>query len=113
MADLQSEAEVDALVDEFRDRFGKIPDEVDHLFYYLRIKTKAEAAGLSSVSAEGDQIVLRFPTLPEGRDSRELPNLKQARAGKNAYWMPFSQDDSSWQQTLMELLDSIKDLRIS
>jgi len=113
MADLQSEAEVDALKDEFKDRFGKHPGEVENLFYYLRVRAKAEAAGLSSVSAEGDQIVLRFPSLPEGMENRRLPNLEQARAGKNSYWMPFSQDDDSWQGKLLDLLDSINELRIS
>ena len=113
MADLQSEGEVDALVEEFKDRFGKIPEEVEHLFYYLHVRAKAEAAGLSSVSAEGDQIVLRFPSLPVGMENRRLPNLEQARAGKNSYWMPFSQENNSWQGKLLDMLDTLKELRIS
>jgi hypothetical protein len=46
-------------------------------------------------------------------ENRRLPNLEQARAGKNSYWMPFTQDDDSWQGKLLDLLDSIKELRIS
>jgi transcription-repair coupling factor (superfamily II helicase) len=112
MADLQSEVEVDALQEEFKDRFGGIPEEVKNLVYYLRVKTRAGAAGLASVSTEGDQIVFRFPALEEGQVGRELPNIKYARAGKNAYWMPFDKSEDNWQQDLVKVIDEIRDLRI-
>jgi transcription-repair coupling factor (superfamily II helicase) len=113
MADLQSEAEVDSLRDEFRDRFGSLSEEVMNLFYYLQVRARVQAAGLSSVSAEGNQIVLRFPPLLDEAEKRDLPNLKQARAGKNSYWMPFSPENDSWQKRLLELLMEISELRLS
>ena len=73
LADMQDEGEVQAMEDEFNDRFGSLPDQVANLFFQMRVKLRAEQAGLASVSMEGDQIVLRYPPLPEGVN-RSLPN---------------------------------------
>jgi len=53
------ESEVDAMEAEFTDRFGALPEPVANLFFQMRLKLRAEAAGLASVALEGDQIVLR------------------------------------------------------
>ena len=54
---------------EFADRFGPLPEMVQNLFYQLKVKLRAEAAGLASVSIESDQFVLRYPPLPRERTS--------------------------------------------
>ncbi len=66
MADLRSYGEIDALIEEFIDRFGPLPEETRNLFFQLKVKLLAEQAGLASVSCEGGQIILRYPPLPEG-----------------------------------------------
>ena len=111
LADIQNEAEVDTITEEFVDRFGPPPEPLRNLFYQIRVKLRAEAAGLASVSVEGDQMILRFPPLPDGVSSRNLPNLgAQARSGKNAYWLPFSSRQQDWQQALLDTLAQIKEL---
>ena len=61
MADVQSLDEVEALVSEFCDRFGPLPEQVENLFYQMKIKILATQAGFSSVSIESGQLVLRYP----------------------------------------------------
>jgi transcription-repair coupling factor (superfamily II helicase) len=104
LADLRSQDEIDTLSEEFIDRFGSLPEETLNLFYQLKIKLLAEKAGLTSVSGEGGQIILRFPPLAEGENSRDLPELgEDIRAGKNALWMPVS-ETNDWQDKLLTVL---------
>jgi transcription-repair coupling factor (superfamily II helicase) len=104
MANLRSVDEIDALAEEFIDRFGQLPEETHNLLYQLKVKLAADEAGLASISGEGSQIVLRFPPLPEGETSRSLPGLDgDVRVGKNAIWMPINGIDD-WKEKLMNLL---------
>jgi len=120
LADMQDESEVDAMEAEFSDRFGALPESVDNLFFQMRLKLRAEDAGLVSVAMEGDQIVLRYPPLPEGM-TRKMPNPGPGvRAGKNAYWMPVNGNGAranggerseegrpAWRKRLLEVLSAI------
>jgi transcription-repair coupling factor (superfamily II helicase) len=107
LADLRSQAEIDALTEEFVDRFGPLPEETHNLFFQLKIKLLAEKAGLASISCEGGQIILRYPQLPEGETSRPLPNLgDDVRTGKNTFWMPFN-ETADWQDKLLDLLNRL------
>lgn len=111
IADIHDEAELEALVSEFEDRFGALPEQVTNLFFQMQIKLKAEAAGLASIAIESDQIVLRFPPLPEGAQARNLPPLtSMARAGKNAYWLSYENSDSNWREKLLGTLFEITQL---
>jgi transcription-repair coupling factor (superfamily II helicase) len=107
LADLRSQDEIDALSEEFIDRFGPLPPEALNLFYQLKVKLLADKAGLASVSGEAGQIVLHFPPLPEGEIARELPELgENIRTGKNAIWIPCD-DDRTWQDRLLEVLQEL------
>jgi transcription-repair coupling factor (superfamily II helicase) len=108
LASLRDEAEIDALLAEFNDRFGPFPETVQNLFYQMRVKIRADAAGLISVSAEGGQLVLRFPSLSEGMAARPLLDLgPQVRGGKNAYWCSFLKDEN-WRERLLDVLGVVK-----
>jgi transcription-repair coupling factor (superfamily II helicase) len=105
IADLRDETEIDALASEFNDRFGKLPEMVENLFYQMRVKLRAEAAGLSAISWESGQVVLRYPSSVEDRDGQRLPDLGPGiRGGKNAYWCSFGDD---WQQKLLDVLEGL------
>jgi transcription-repair coupling factor (superfamily II helicase) len=107
IADLHSQDEIDALSDEFIDRFGPLPEETRNLFYQLKVKILAERAGLSSINSEGGQIIFRYPPLLEGETTRQLPDIgNDIRTGKNAYWMPIS-EGIDWQDKLIELLNQL------
>ena len=108
MASLESINELEELEVEFADRFGSPVEQVQNLFYQLRVKILGSMAGLSSISVESDQMVLRFPPLPNGVTERALaPIGYQARAGKNAYWMRFDAGDPVWRETLIKVLNEI------
>jgi transcription-repair coupling factor (superfamily II helicase) len=107
LADLRSQDEIDALSEEFIDRFGPLPEEANHLFYQLKVKLLAEKAGLLSVSGEGGQIILRYPPLPEGEAARSLPVLgEDIRTGKNAIWLPIT-ETNGWQDKLLAVLQEL------
>jgi transcription-repair coupling factor (superfamily II helicase) len=54
--------EVEDVAQEFKDRFGPLPQPVDNLLYIVKIKVLATRAGVSSVSTQGRQIVIKPQT---------------------------------------------------
>ena len=105
IADLRDESEIDALASEFRDRFGQLPEITQNLFYQMRVKLRAEKAGLSAVTWEGGQIALRYPTPIEDKNGKRLPDLGPGiRGGKNAYWCSFGE---IWESRLLDVLESL------
>jgi transcription-repair coupling factor (superfamily II helicase) len=117
IADLRDETEIDALASEFQDRFGELPEMVENLFYQMRVKLRAEEAGLSAIGWESGQILLRYPASSDEARSmpysssadkeRRLPDLGPGiRSGKNAYWCSFGKDDD-WQEKLLDILDRL------
>ena len=107
LADMQAEEEVDALADEFNDRFGTMPAQTRELLYQMKVKLRGERIGLNSISMEGDQIVLRFPPLPKGFTSRQLPEIGlQTRTGKNSFRI-FLKESDDWRPLLLDVLDEI------
>jgi transcription-repair coupling factor (superfamily II helicase) len=107
LADMQAEEEVDALAEEFEDRFGTMPAQTRELLYQMKVKLRGERIGLASISMEGDQIVLRFPPLPKGITSRHLPEIGwRTRTGKNSYRI-FLEEFDDWQAMLLDILEDI------
>ena len=108
IADLRDETEIDALASEFRDRFGAPPEMVQNLFYQMRVKLRAEQAGLAGINWESGQIVLRFPAPAEGTEMKRLPDLGPGvRGGKGAYWCAFGKE-SDWPSRLLDVLSQVK-----
>ena len=109
IADLRDETEIDALTSEFEDRFGELPEMAENLFYQMRVKLRAEGAGLSSINWESGQIVLRFPPSGEDKEGRRLPDLGPGlRGGRNAYWCSFGRDED-WQEKLLDVLEMLNE----
>jgi len=120
IADLRDGTEIDALASEFHDRFGELPEMLENLFYQMRVKLRAEQAGLSAISWENGQIVLRYPPLsedqrgtPQGgsadKEGRRLPDLGPGiRGGKNAYWCSFGKDED-WEEKLLDVLERLNE----
>ena len=105
LADMHTLEEIDALKEEFADRFGPSPEPVNNLFYQLHIRVLAASAGVSSISAENKLMAIRFPHLPEGAPPRRYPNLgKDVRTGKNALWFSLK-SGKGWQERLPEILE--------
>ena len=108
LADAENEQDLQLLAEEFKDRFGPLPEQVENLIYQIRVKQLAEDAGLVGVILEGDQICLQYSALPEGINARNLASVgSMARIGRNAYWMPLNQNGTNWQERLTRLLSAI------
>jgi transcription-repair coupling factor (superfamily II helicase) len=106
IADLRDETEIDALAAEFQDRFGELPEIVGNLFYQMRVKLRAEQAGLSAINWESGQIVLRFPATAEEKNGKRLADLGPGiRGGRNAYWCTFGEN---WRSRLADTLAQLK-----
>jgi transcription-repair coupling factor (superfamily II helicase) len=107
MADLHSLVELDALIQEFEDRFGPPPQTVLNLLYQFKVKLLAEIAGVSSVTIESGQVALRFSadrSPAEGELPEDLPDLgPEVRLGKTALWLAYA-TRQDWQDSLVETL---------
>jgi transcription-repair coupling factor (superfamily II helicase) len=102
IADAHSLEEIKTLELEFADRFGELPAQLENLFYQVRVRTLAESAGVNSISMDGEKVVIRFPSLPDGTPPRKFPNLgAHVRSGKNAIWITTAGD---WQPELVRCL---------
>ena len=105
IADLRDETEIEALTNEFYDRFGPLLEPVQNLLYQMRVKLRAEKIGLASIGWETDQVVLRFPPGPDHKEEKRLPDInRDIRGGKGAYRCNFGKDPD-WKNRLLETLD--------
>ncbi len=105
IADMQSLGEIDALEEEFRDRFGPLPPPLINLLSLVKIKILAIKAGLVGINMERNQIVFRYPEgaqLPRG-----IKSSLRARLGKSALWLELS---TTIEESIPQLLDVLKKL---
>jgi len=106
---LEAIEQVEALAQEFGDRFGTLPPEVRNLLYALRIKFQAAKAGIESISTEEGQIVLRrFQGMPFDRQKLE-PVLKDGvKVGLTQLRLNPKRLGGEWQRVLEEVLKKIR-----
>ncbi len=106
LADIKDETALASVEMEFEDRFGPLPEQVRNLIYQIKVKLLAALAGLASVGFEGRQLLLRYPPLPDGVESRRLREFgKPITTGKNAYRIYFSDPDvEPWREVLVGFL---------
>ncbi len=78
IAGVSFEREVDALADEFRDRFGPLPAPVRRLLAIARLRILAAGLGLKSVATDGDRLLLG-----KGRDEFWMVNGRHLRLHKH------------------------------
>lgn len=108
IAEIETLEALDALNNEFEDRFGSMPEEVKNLIFQIKVKILAEKAGLSSVGQENDQIVFRFPAQADKSTLKELYFAgNYVRSGKNSYWFAFRKYDGDWKEMVIQLLNEI------
>lgn len=112
LADIKDETALAAIEMEFEDRFGPLPEDVRNLIYQIKIKLLAALVGLASIGFEGKQLVLRYPPLPNGLTTRDLPELgRNIITGKNAYRIQFTNPQTDdWQSALVDVLHQIRAL---
>jgi len=99
--------QIEAIKDEFGDRFGAMPAEVKNLLYALKIKLLAARAGIESVTTEDGLIVIR---LLEGMQftpqQRELPLPDGVRMGVRQVSLSYK-GDKGWKAKLAGVVGNI------
>ena len=107
LADIHELDEIEALEEEFTDRFGKPPAELNNLLYHLKVRVLAEQVGLVSINVENNQLALRFPSRHPNEAPRRFPNLGVGvRTSKNTVWLSGLQDHA-WRSRLVEVLERL------
>ena len=107
LANIRNISEIKEIHDEFVDRFGPFPEDVENLIYQLKVKLLAQEAGLASVTIEGDQIVFRYPPSSSDRENRKLREIGyNTRLGKNAYRYLLN-GNPTWQEDVLKILEAI------
>ncbi len=81
LAECLTENELDALEKSWRDRFGRFPEPVCHLFTLTRIKVRAAAKKISLVELSGQRVTLIRNKQPITVDNRH-PRLKSINPGE-------------------------------
>lgn len=61
LSDVKSEVELDYIVSEWKDRFSRIPDEVENLIKLIRIRLAATGCGISVIREAGESIRIYTP----------------------------------------------------
>jgi transcription-repair coupling factor (superfamily II helicase) len=105
LAKMETPDHVEALAQEFDDRFGAHPPEVGNLLYALRIKIQASKAGIESISTEDGQIVLR---LFEGMrfDKEKLESVgDDIEVGVTRLRLNPKRCEKEWREALEGILD--------
>jgi len=102
LAKLGELEEIDGIVEEFRDRFGPLPPVVDNLMYILRLKALAGQAGVRSIAAEKDFVVIRFPD--RVRAPQPLIGDRRIRRKSSQIKLP---RDADWRERLVSTLATL------
>jgi transcription-repair coupling factor (superfamily II helicase) len=108
LADMADEKETGQFREELNDRFGPPPLEADNLLFIIGIRALGTKAGIESISAEGEDVVLR---LFEGMrvDQTKLGQVPRAgiSVGENQVRIAMKQPGKGWQKALVDVLTSL------
>ncbi len=64
LADVKNETELNYIVSEWKDRFSRIPDEVENLIKLIKIRLLATDCGISIIREAGSEIRIYTPFMP-------------------------------------------------
>jgi transcription-repair coupling factor (superfamily II helicase) len=67
IADARTNEELDKILVELRDRYGPVPETVEHLEQYGRIRIMADRLGIESIDREGQSVAVKFRPDAQGR----------------------------------------------
>lgn len=107
LADIHDVSEIEALNEEFRDRFGPPPAEVQNLLFQLHVRVLAERTGLTTINVENRQLALRFPPPRKKDQPMEFGALPAGtRTSKNTVWLS-DIESVDWRQRLLRVLEAL------
>jgi len=115
---------IDEMRKELIDRFGAVddenaaPEEVENLFFLIRVKILALKAGVQNIGRELDQLVIRSEALENmnrpamqhrlrqafGAPGEDLPEDAFPRVARRAIYLPLD-DAEAWRTALVRTLE--------
>ena len=96
------------ITQEYNDRFGALPAEVENLFYAIRIKNLAAQAGIESVSTQEGQIIIRrFTGMPFDRQKLELVLSDEIHVGRTRIMLSYKKIGKEWKKVLEDILRGV------
>ncbi len=105
VASLNTLGELDEMAQELEDRFGPLPEAVQHLLFQVKVKLLSSRAGVRVIGRDNDQLVIRSPALSKLNRKRLQHQLaKGARVGSDAIWIKID-EAGAWQEHLLQCLD--------
>ena len=108
IAELAELADLAALRDELRDRYGPPPEPVRNLLYGVEVKLRAVKAGATEVRARGAElrVVLGRDIATEER-VRVLRSFPRAQTGQRQIRLSVLDGKGDWRDTLTRVLDLV------
>jgi transcription-repair coupling factor (superfamily II helicase) len=111
LASLTELGAVEDITQELADRFGPIPEQVQNLFYVVRVKVLAIDAGVEAISQEEGQLLIKCTAL----ETLDRPALQErlttlgvpGRIARRGIWMELREDDL-WRDDLVRTLEAIQ-----
>jgi transcription-repair coupling factor (superfamily II helicase) len=99
---------IEPLAQEFKDRFGDLPEEVQNLLYAVRLKLLAADTGIESMSTEhGNIVIRRFEGFPFDRQKLDPVIRDGVRVGHTQISLNLRRAGSKWKEVLGEILKVI------
>ncbi|HNS03423.1 MAG TPA: transcription-repair coupling factor [Anaerolineae bacterium] len=106
IAGVTDTAALEALAEELVDRFGPLPEEVQNLFYQVRIKLLALTAGVTAIGHDSGQLVLKSDDLEQVDRQRLQARIgDDARVARRAIWLPIGE---GWPEALERTLRALR-----
>ena len=108
LARLRTIGDVEEAIADIRDRFGDLPEPVANLAYLLRVKARAIALEIPSITVYGRELIIRVPTSLHVSRGVLLNEVGRGprRSHQGLLWPNF-QRDREWQAKLLSLLDAL------
>ncbi|MBI4298552.1 MAG: transcription-repair coupling factor [Chloroflexi bacterium] len=101
-------AEVDAMAEELRDRFGHIPLEAMNLLYVVRLRLLAQKGEVESITREDAQIVLRLKDAVGGaRPALQKLLGHGVSIGNTQIRLESGSSKDGWQEALQKTLEKL------
>ncbi|MCW5853550.1 MAG: transcription-repair coupling factor [Anaerolineae bacterium] len=108
MSELDNLLAIDLMAQELADRFGPPPPEVQSLLYLLRVKLRAQQAGVHTIQREGENVILRTDRIPRGiQQTLQRRLASQAQVASNQVRLPMRGD---WQAAILQTLVVLSDV---
>jgi len=96
------------IAQEYNDRFGAMPAEVENLLYAVKIRGLAAKAGIESISTEEGQIIIRrFQGVPFDRQKLEPVLRDEIAVGRTRIMLSYKKMGKEWRKVLEGVIKGV------